>query len=142
MNKLLMMGRLTKDPEIRYTEGQNRTCIASMSIAVDRRFKRDGDPDADFFDCTAFGKTGEFAEKFLKKGTKVVIEGRLQNDNYTNKDGQKVYRTRIYIEAIEFAESKNNSNGTNGQQGGNPAPTGYDGFMNVPSGMEDELPFA
>ncbi|MCQ2496372.1 MAG: single-stranded DNA-binding protein [Lachnospiraceae bacterium] len=151
MNKVIMMGRLTRDPEIRYGQGQNATAIAGLSIAVDRRFKRDGDPDADFFDCTAFGKQAEFAEKYLKKGTKVVIEGRLQNDNYTNKDGQKVYRNRIMIEGVEFAESKAAAAGYTGggfdpsnsvAKGPSAPSTAPSDFMNIPSGLDDELPFA
>ena len=102
MNKVIMMGRLTRDPEIRYGQGANGTVVGAFSIAVDRRFKREGEPDADFFDCTSFGKQAEFVEKYLKKGTKIVLEGRLQNDNYTNKDGQKVYRTRIIVDSLEF----------------------------------------
>lgn len=140
-----MMGRLTRDPEIRYGQGQNGTVVASLSIAVDRRFKREGDPDADFFDCTAFGKQAEFAEKYLKKGTKIIAEGRLQNDNYTNKDGQKVYRNRIMIESVEFAESKSaaaNNGGYDAPVSNAPAAPASDGFMNIPSGLDDELPFA
>lgn len=150
MNKVIMIGRLTRDPEIRYGQGANGIVIGSFSIAVDRRFKREGEPDADFFDCTSFGKTAEFVEKFLKKGTKVVVEGRLQNDNYTNKDGQKVYRTRIIVDSLEFAESKAAAE-SSGNYGGSsyqsqpapgPAPTGAaDGFMEIPGGLEEELPF-
>ena len=153
MNKVIMIGRLTHDPEIRYGQGANGIMIGSFSIAVDRRFKREGDPDADFFDCTSFGKQAEFAEKYLKKGIKIVVEGRLQNDNYTNKDGQKVYRTRIVVDSLEFAESKaasESSGYTGGQTYSNnqaaaapaPAPSGaQDGFMEIPSGLEEELPF-
>lgn len=147
MNKVIIMGRLTRDPEIRYGQGANATCVASISIAVDRRFKREGEPDADFFDATAFGKQGEFCEKYLKKGTKVIIEGRLQNDNYTNKEGQKVYRNRIMVESIEFAESKAASSGGNSDytpvaQQNAPSAPDNGGFMNIPSGLDDELPFA
>ena len=146
MNRVIMMGRLTRDPEVRYGQGQNGTAVASLSIAVDRRFKRDGDPDADFFDCTAFGKQAEFAEKYLKKGVKVVIEGRLQNDNYTNKEGQKVYSTRIIVDELEFAESKAASAANGGsvstyEQPAAPAGA-QDGFMTLPEGLDDELPFA
>jgi len=151
MNKVIMIGRLTRDPEIRYGQGANGVMIGSFSIAVDRRFKREGDPDADFFDCTSFGKQAEFVEKYLKKGIKIVVEGRLQNDNYTNKDGQKVYRTRIVVESLEFAESKaasDNSGYTGGQSYSGsqaapaPAPSGaQEGFMNIPGGLEEELPF-
>lgn len=107
MNKVIMMGRLTKDPEVRYST--NNTAVARFSIAVDRRFKRDGDPTADFFNVTAFGKLGEFVEKYLKKGTKILLDGEVQNNNYTNRDGQKVYDTRIVANSIEFAESKTSS---------------------------------
>lgn len=138
MNKIILMGRLTKDPDIRYTQGQNSTEVASFSIAVDRRYKREGEPDADFFSCTAFGKTAEFCEKYTKKGTKVILEGRLQNDNYTDRNGNKVYSVRVCVEAIEFAESKKSES-----QGGSPAPeTTSDGFMNIPDGDLDDLPFA
>lgn len=147
MNKVIFMGRLTRDPELRYGS-QNNTAIARFSLAVDRRFKRDGQPTADFFNCTAFGKTAEFVDKYLKKGTKVVLDGEVQNDNYTDKDGKMVYGTQIIVNNIEFAESKAAS-----QQGGGdftPAPTGApeppvtppdDGFMNVPDGVDDEIPF-
>lgn len=144
MNKAIMMGRLTRDPEIRYSQGQNATAIASFSIAVDRRIKRDGEPDADFFNCTAFGKQAEFVEKYLKKGVKVVISGRVQNDNYTNKEGQKVYSTRIMVDEIEFAESKSASAANGGSNYEQPAASAgaQDGFMNIPGGLDDELPFA
>lgn len=105
MNKVIMMGRLTKDPEVRYGQASG-TAVARFSLAVDRRFKRDGEPTADFFNVTAFGKLGEFVEKYLKKGTKILMEGEVQNNNYTNRDGQKVYDTRIIANSIEFAESK------------------------------------
>lgn len=117
MNKVLMMGRLTKDPEVRYTNGENVTAIARFSIAVDRRLRRNNDgPDADFFNCTAFGKQGEFVEKYLKKGTKIVLSGRIQNDSYTNRDGQKVTTVQIITEEIEFAESKKNEQPTEQQK--------------------------
>ena len=147
MNKVILMGRLTRDPEMRYGQGSS-TAVCRYSIAVDRRFKRDGQPEADFFNCTVFGKGAEFAEKYLKKGTKIVISGSIQNDNYTNKDGQKVYGTQIIVEEQEFAESKNAGNGGNGGSSfdsfgaGSPAPSSAgDGFMNIPDGMEEELPF-
>jgi len=149
MNKVIMMGRLTRDPEIRYGQGANGTVVGRFSIAVDRRFKREGEPDADFFDCTTFGKQAEFVEKYLKKGTKIVLEGSVQNNNYTNKDGQKVYGTRIVVDNLEFAESKaasENSGYTGGQSSYSsqpaPAPSGaQDGFMDIPSEIEEELPF-
>ncbi len=143
MNKVIMMGRLTRDPEVRYSQNENSTAIARFSLAVDRRFKRDGEPTADFFNCTAFGKQGEFVEKYLKQGTKVVIAGRVQNDNYTNKNGEKVYSVQIMVEEIEFAESKAAASGQGNDfaptQSSNPAPA-PDGFMNIPTGFE-ELPF-
>ena len=141
MNKVIMMGRLTKDPEVRYG-GANNTAIARYTIAVDRRFKREGQPTADFFNCTSLGKQGEFVEKYLRKGTKVVIEGELQNDNYTNKEGQMVYGMRIIVSSIEFAESKNGSSTSAADTSAAPAPDSDDGFMNIPDGIEDELPFA
>ena len=106
MNKIILMGRLTRDPEVRYSQGESSLAIARFSLAVDRRYKRQGEPDADFFNCTAFGKQAEFVEKYLKQGTKILLSGRVQNDNYTNKEGQKVYSVQIIAEEIEFAESK------------------------------------
>ena len=154
MNKVILMGRLTRDPEVRYSQGANQTAVARFSVAVDRRFKREGEPDADFFNCTSFGRQAEFVEKYLHKGTKVVLVGRVQNDNYTNKDGQMVYSVRIMVDEIEFAESKNASGGGNdggynngggfggGSNSSAPAPSGAgDGFMNIPDGIDEELPF-
>ncbi len=143
MNKVILMGRLTRDPEVRYG-GASNGAIARFSIAVDRRFKRDGQPEADFFNCTAFGRTGEFVEKYLRKGTKVVLDGEVQNDNYTNKEGQKVYGTQIIINQIEFAESKNAQNNNAGNDYG-PALNADqgDGFMNIEEDIDDEgVPFA
>ena len=158
MNKVILMGRLTRDPEVRYSQGASQTSVARFSVAVDRRFKLEGEPDADFFNCTAFGKTAEFVERYLHKGIKIVLSGRIQNDNYTNKDGQMVYSVRIIVDDVEFAESKNasganagggynNAGGYNngGYAGGGssaPAPSGAgDGFMNIPDGIDEELPF-
>ena len=152
MNKVILMGRLTRDPEVRYSQGANQTAIARFSVAVDRRFKRDGEPTADFFNCTSFGRQAEFVERYLHKGTKVVLSGRVQNDNYTNKEGQMVYSVQIMVEDIEFAESKNaaggneggynNGGGFGGGQNSTPAPSGAgDGFMNIPDGIDEELPF-
>ena len=152
MNKVILMGRLTRDPEVRYSQGANQTAVARFSVAVDRRFKREGEPDADFFNCTCFGRQAEFVERYLHKGIKVVLSGRVQNDNYTNKDGQMVYSVRIMVDEIEFAESKNASSGGNdggynnggGFAGANsvPAASGAgDGFMNIPDGIDEELPF-
>ncbi|MCF0130938.1 MAG: single-stranded DNA-binding protein [Pseudobutyrivibrio sp.] len=141
MNKVIMMGRLTRDPEVRYG-GANNTAVARYSIAVDRRFKRDNEPTADFFNCVSFGKQGEFVEKYLRKGSKVLVEGELRNNNYQNKDGQMVYNVEINVANVEFAESKN-SQGGSGDFGGGFAPSAAanDGFMNIPDGIEEELPF-
>jgi single-strand DNA-binding protein len=153
MNKVILMGRLTRDPEVRYSQGASQTAVARFSIAVDRRFKREGEPDADFFNCTCFGKQAEFVERYLHKGTKIVTSGRIQNDNYTNKEGQMVYSVRVMVDEIEFAESKNAGNaGDNSYAGGGyaggsnsgsaPAASGAgDGFMNIPDGIDEELPF-
>lgn len=142
MNKVIMIGRLTRDPEVRYSQGANASAVASFSIAVDRRFKRDGEPDADFFNCTAFGKQGEFVERYFKKGIKVVVVGRLQNDNYTTKEGEKKYNVRIMVEELEFAESKGSGDGSENRPSGRPQPgTDKDGFMNIPEGIDEELPF-
>ena len=150
MNKVILMGRLTRDPEVRYSQGASQTAVARFSVAVDRRFKREGEPDADFFNCTSFGKQAEFVERYLRKGTKVVLSGRVQNENYTNKDGQMVYSVRIMVDEIEFAESKSASAGGsdggygNGGFGGQnfQTPSGAgDGFMNIPDGIDEELPF-
>ena len=141
MNKVILMGRLTRDPEV--SSSTTGTTFARYSIAVDRRFKRDGEPDADFFNCTSFGKQAEFVERYLKKGTKVVVSGRLQNNNYTNKEGQKVYEVRIMVEDIEFAESKNAS--TDGSFSGSSSSGSSNGgndFLNVPDGLVEELPFS
>ena len=133
--------------------GASNTAIARFSLAVDRRFKRDGQPDADFFNCTAFGKTGEFVEKYLRKGTKVVVDGEMQNDNYQNKEGQMVYGFQVVVNSVEFAESKAAASGNTGNTGngfaqpqqnaGRPTPeAAADGFMNITDGVEDEgLPF-
>ena len=136
MNKVILMWRLTRDPEVRYSQGASQTAIARFSIAVDRRFKREGEPDADFFNCTCFGKQAEFVERYLHKGVKVVLSGRVQNDNYTNKDGQMVYSVRIMVDEIEFAESKASQSNANN---GNPdSPT--DGFVSMGDSFAD-LPF-
>ena len=136
MNKWIGMGRLTRDPEVRYS--QSGSAVANFSVAIDRRYKRDGETTADFFHCTAFGKTGEFAEKYLRKGTKVVIEGELQNNNYEDKNGTKHYSVQIIVNQIEFAESKSSQDNTEPET---TAPVDND-FVNVPDGDMDELPFA
>ncbi len=155
MNKVILMGRLTRDPEVRYTQGDNAMAIARYTLAVDRRFSRNnGDEQtADFIGCVAFGRAGEFAEKYFRKGTKIAVTGRIQTGSYTNKDGVKVYTTDVVVEEQEFAESKNASGGNDGFSGGfsggnnfsggrasEPSGAG-DGFMNIPDGIDEELPF-
>lgn len=144
MNKVILMGRLTRDAEVRYSQGDSQSALARFTIAVDRRFKRDGDAQtADFISCVAFGKTAEFFERFGRKGTKFAIEGRIQTGSYTNRDGQKVYTTDVVVDNVEFAESK----GSTGSDGGfvptnRPSPSqADDGFMNIPSGIDEWLPF-
>ena len=155
MNKVILMGRLTRDPEVRYTQGDRSMAIARYTLAVDRRGRRnqsgeDGQQTADFIPCVAFDRNGEFAEKYFHQGIKVLVTGRIQTGSYTNRDGQKVYTTEVIVEDQEFAESKNASAGAPSGQGGSsrpaerPAPSAAvgDGFMNIPDGVEDEgLPF-
>lgn len=130
-----------REPEVRYTFGENQTAIARYTLAVDRRFNKE-EQSADFINCVAFGKNGEFAEKYLHKGTKIAIIGRIQTGSYTNKDGQKVYTTDIVVEEQEFVESKNASNGNNGSgNAGQKSNSAGDGFMNIPDGIDEELPF-
>lgn len=130
MNKVILIGRLTRDPDIRYTA--DSTAIARYTLAVDRRFKRDGEASADFIGCIAFKKNAEFAEKYLRKGTKIAVVGRIQTGSYTNREGAKVYTTDVIVEEQEFAESK--KNGSEEHAG--------DGFMNIPDGIDEEIPFA
>lgn len=142
MNKVILMGRLTRDPEVRYTDSSEPMAIARYTIAVDRRARGQQEQTADFISCVAFGKSGEFAEKYLHKGTKVVVEGRIQTGSYTNKEGQKVYTTDVVVEQQEFAESKNTSGGGENAQAPSPqTQTDSDGFMNIPEGFDEELPF-
>ena len=145
MNKVILMGRLTRDAEVRYSQGDASTAVARFSLAVDRRFKRDGDEQtADFINCVAFGRTGEFFERFGRKGTKFLVEGRIQTGSYTNKDGQRVYTTDVVVENVEFAESKSSSESNGGYvPADRPSPSGAagDGFMNIPDGIDEELPF-
>ena len=149
MNKVILMGRLTREAEVRYSQGDASTAVARFSLAVDRRFKRDGDEQtADFINCVAFGRTGEFMERFGRKGTKFLVEGRIQTGSYTNRDGQKVYTTEVVVEEQEFAESKGSADvnrGNNGFQAAAPTPApafdAGDGFMNIPDGIDEELPF-
>lgn len=151
MNKVILMGRLTRDPDIRYSQGENAMAIARYTLAVDRRFSRSGnngnDQSADFISCVAFGRSAEFAEKYLHQGTKLVVTGRIQTGSYTNRDGQKVYTTDVVVEDQEFAESKSvaaQNGGSSYRQEARPQPSAAvdDGFMNIPDGVEDEgLPF-
>ena len=146
MNKVILMGRLTRDAEVRYSQGESSSAIARFTLAVDRRFRRNNeDQTADFISCVAFSKTAEFLERFGRKGTKFVLEGHIQTGSYTNKDGQRVYTTDVVAENVEFAESKNAAGG-NADFGGAPSapsPSGAagDGFMNIPDGIDEELPF-
>lgn len=144
MNKVILMGRLTRDAEIRYSQGESSMAIARFSLAVDRRFRKEGDEQGtDFINCVAFGKTAEFLERFGRKGTKFVLEGRIQTGSYTNKDGQRVYTTDVVTENIEFAESKGSGSSDGYVPSAAPAPSGAagDGFMNIPDGIDEELPF-
>lgn len=147
MNKVILMGRLTRDPEVRYSQGATSTAIARYTLTVDRRFKKEGEATADFISCVAFGKSGEFAERYLKQGTKIAISGRIQTGSYTNREGQKVYTTEVVVEEQEFAESKaasqNNSQASvaGQQQAPPPMPMDKDGFMQIPDGIDEELPF-
>ena len=130
MNKVILTGRLTRDPEVRYS---GETAVARYALAVDRKFKKEGEATADFINCVAFGKSGEFVEKYLRKGTKIAITGRIQTGSYTNKDNQKVYTTDIVVEEHEFCESKGTQEA--------PANTDSDGFMSIPDNIDEELPF-
>lgn len=147
MNKVILMGRLTRDPEVRYSQTAEPVAIARYTLAVDRKFKNEGERTADFISCIAFGRNAEFAEKYLRKGIKIVATGRIQTGSYTNKDGQKVYTTDVVIEEQEFAESKG-SGESNREERDRAAmqAAGYgdagDGFMNIPDGIDEELPFA
>lgn len=138
MNKVILMGRLCADPEVRYSQNQNQTAVARYRLAVDRRFKREGEQTADFISCVAFGKAAEFAEKYLRQGTKIAITGRIQTGSYTNREGQKVYTTDVVVEEQEFAESKGASGNIEGSA---PQAADPDGFMSLPDGIDEELPF-
>ncbi len=145
MNKVILMGRLTRDPEVRYSQGENASAVARYTLAVDRRFRRDGEATADFINCVAFGRAAEFAERYLRQGTKIAVTGRIQTGSYTNKDGVKVYTTDVIVEEQEFAESKNASSAPSESFQASPAPSPSanigDGFMNIPDGIDEELPF-
>lgn len=161
MNKVILMGRLTRDPEVRYSAGDSNMAIARYTLAVDRRFRRDGEATADFISCTVFGRGAEFAEKYLRQGTKIAVTGRIQTGSYTNRDGQKVYTTDVIVEEQEFAESRNSAAAADGSMAGMSRPmqqsapspraaapmpspsmaSAGDGFMNIPDGIDEELPF-
>lgn len=149
MNKVILMGRLCRDPEVRYSQAAEPLAIARYTLAVDRRYKIEGEQTADFIPCIAFGKNGEFAEKYLRQGTKIAVIGRIQTGSYTNKDGKKVYTTEVIVEEQEFAESKNSSSRAERDEasaraagyGDAPVPAPEDGFMSIPEGIENDLPF-
>lgn len=138
MNKVVLMGRLTRNPEVRYSSGNSPMAIARYTLAVDRRFKREGEQSADFINCLAFGKAAEFAEKYFRQGMRITVCGRIQTGSYTNRDGVKVYTTEVVIEEQEFAESK--SNGQQNSSGG--APVGVGDGLNIPDGIDEEVPFS
>ena len=141
MNKTVLMGRLTADPQVRYSQGDNATAVARYTLAVNRKFKKDGEPTADFIPCVVFGRSAEFTEKYFRKVMQVAVSGRIQTGSYTNKDGNKVYTTDIVVEEQEFAESKA-ANQQNQQSAGSGSIPASDGFMNIPDGMDEELPFS
>lgn len=143
MNKAILMGRLTRDPEVRYTSGENSLAIARYTLAVDRKIRKDGDATADFIPCVVFGRSAEFVEKYFRKGLKIAIVGHVQTGSYTNREGQNVYTTEVVVEEQEFSESKNSGSGSSQQNAPQPSPdVGQDGFMNIPDGIEEELPFS
>ena len=150
MNKVILMGRLTRDPDVRYSAGENALAIARYTLAVDRRFRRDGEATADFISCVAFGRVAEFAERYFHQGIRIVVSGRIQTGSYTNREGQKVYTTEVVVEEQEFAESKSASDQYAASHPSAPAPSAAaptpsaasaDGFMNIPDGIDEELPF-
>ena len=138
MNKTELIGRVVRDADVRYSQGEKPMAIARISLAVDRKFKQEGQPTADFINCIAFGKTAEVIEKYVVKGTKIAVVGRIQTGSYTNKDGQKVYTTDVVIDELEFCESRSSQQSSSQPA---PAPNGDMGFMNIPDGISDELPF-
>lgn len=143
MNKVVLVGRIVRDPEVRYSQGENPTAVARYTIAVDRRFKRDGEPTADFINCVTFGKSAEFVEKYFRKGLRISISGRITTNSYTNKDGIKVYTTEVTVEEQEFAESKAESeaNKTSNQRATQTNTTNGGEFVNIPDDIPEELPF-
>lgn len=143
MNKVILLGNLTRDPEIRYSQGEKQMAVARFSLAVNRRFAKDGETNADFLNCTAFGKTAEFVEKYFRQGSRMSLVGRIENNNYTNKNGEKVYSVQIMVEEVEFAERKSAQSNNQTQNQNQPAQANGtdDDFMNIPDGIEDGLPF-
>ena len=137
MNKVILIGRIVRDTEVRYGGANNAVAVARYTLAVDRKYKKDGEQTADFINCVAFGKLAEFAEKYLKKGTKIAVTGRIQTGSYKNKDGNTVYTTDVVVEEQEFCESKSQQSNSQPQ----PAPSNNGGFMNIPDGVDNELPF-
>lgn len=148
MNKVILMGRLTRDPEVRYSQGEKPVAVARYTLAVNRTFKRQGEADADFINCVTFGRSAEFAEKYFRQGIRIVVSGRIQTGSYTNRDGVKVYTTEVVVEEQEFAESKSASAQSTASYGGRtetaaaPSAPAGDGFMNIPDGLDEELPFS
>ena len=146
MNKVVLVGRLTRDPDIRYSQGEGASAVARYTLAIDRKFKRDNEPTADFIPCVVFGRSAEFVEKYFRQGMRVSISGRIQTGSYTNKEGVKVYTTEVIVEDQEFAESKaerDANRGSSQQASPSPSPNGVtdDGFMDIPDGIDEELPF-
>ena len=142
MNKVILMGRLTRDPDIRWTQGQDQKCMARFTLAVDRRVEQGAEQTADFISCVSWGRTAEFIEKYIKKGVKIVVEGRIQTGSYTNNEGTKVYTTNVAVETCEFAESKKAAGEQSNANPNTQPETDKDGFMNVPDEIDDELPFS
>jgi single-strand DNA-binding protein len=138
MNKVILMGRLTRDPDVRWTQGPEQSAVARYTLAVDRRFQKEGGAAADFIGCVAFGRQAEFAEKYLRQGTKIAITGRIQTGSYTNREGRKVYTTDVVVEEQEFAEGKNAERPR--EQGTTPQAN-TDGFMTIPDGVDEDIPF-
>ena len=138
MNKVILMGRLTRDPDVRWTQGPEQSAVARYTLAVDRRFQKEGGATADFIGCVAFGRQAEFAEKYLRQGTKIAITGRIQTGSYTNREGRKIYTTDVVVEEQEFAESKNAERPR--EQGATPQAD-MDGFMTIPDGVDEDIPF-
>ena len=142
MNSVQLIGRLTRDPDVRYSNGETAIAIARFTVAVDRRIKKDSENNADFINCIAFGKTGEVVEKYFRKGQRIALNGRIQTGSYTNNEGQKIYTTGVIAENIEFVESKNSSSGYDSSSKPDPSQASVDGFMDIPDNVDDQgLPF-